>query len=45
MYTITTTELYTLLRNHQLLVSSPIDDTLPEQTFHHLSYDSRDVQT
>lgn len=44
MYTITTTELYTLLRNHQLLVSSPIDETLPEQTFHHLSYDSRDVQ-
>lgn len=44
MYTITIKELNHLLEKNQLLVNPSVGLSLQEQTFSHLSYDSREIQ-
>ena len=44
MYTMTTLELYQLLQQHQLLAQAVDLTNVANQTFTHLSYDSRDIQ-
>lgn len=44
MYTITTEEIYHLLRKNQLLMSSSESNSFTNETLNYLSYDSREIQ-